>query len=77
MTKLPLTVTSVEPRSGQLYVVTVAFADGTTGNYIIPLTMATLEAVTISALVYGQLNDLDIAYRTRPHHKTRRYAPRA
>lgn len=76
MPKLPLTVTSVVRRKSQLWTVTVAFADGTTGNYIIPTTMATIEAVTISALAYGQLLDADVTQSTYAHGTHRRYAPR-
>jgi len=76
MGKLPLTVTSVERQRGDMYAVTVAFADGSTGNYLVPSTMATLEAVTISALAFGQLCELIVAQPTSPHHATRRYLPR-
>jgi hypothetical protein len=76
MPKLPLTVISVVRRKGAIYAVTVAFSDGTTGNYLISETMATLEAVTISALAFGQLMDLNVNQVTWPHGKDRRYAPR-
>lgn len=69
MTKLPLTVTQVVPRGGGLYVVTVAYADGTLGNYIIPVNLATIEGVTLSALAMGMLSDLDVAQLTGPHRK--------
>lgn len=76
MAKLPLTVTNVTRRKGDLWAVTVAFADGTTANYIIPVTMATVEGVTISALAMGVLSDLDVAEPTHPHHVHYRRWPR-
>lgn len=77
MPKLPLTVTAVVPLKSALYEVQVAFADGTTANYIIPETMATVEAVRISALAYGQLAGI-VAPSPYPHYrKHRRYASRA
>lgn len=76
MAKLPLTVTSVVPTNADTYRVTVAYADGTLGNFLVPVTMATIEAVTISALVYAQLSDPAIAQNTYPHRVTRRYLSR-
>lgn len=76
MAKLPLTVTNVAKRAGDLYVVTVAYADGSLGNYIIPPNLATVEGVTISALAMGMLSDLAVAQWTAPHHKHPRYSPR-
>ncbi len=76
MAKLPVTVTSMVNRGGGLYDVTVAFADFTTGNYIIPESMATIEAVTISALAMATLSETNITQVTYPHHKHRRYSPR-
>jgi hypothetical protein len=57
MPKLPATVTTVELLSGGTYGVTVAFTDGTTASYLIPATMATTEAVRISALAMAVLSD--------------------
>jgi hypothetical protein len=74
--KLPVTVTAVTARKGGLYAVTVAYFDGTVGQFLIPPTLATVEAVTISALAMATLSDMVIPgpnLRT-PHH--RRYAPR-
>lgn len=76
MPKLPLTVLSVTLKGGQTWAVSVAFADGSTGIYLIPETMATVEAVRISALAMGQLLDLGIGDPTNPHRVTRRYDPR-
>lgn len=76
MAKLPVTVTSVIDRGGGLYGVTVAFADFTTQSYIIPDTMATIEAVTISALAMAVLSETNVSQVTAPHHKHRRYDPR-
>jgi len=68
--KLPLTVTSVTKQGGGLYAVTVAFFDGTTANYLIPETMATVDAVRLSALAMGMLSDLT----ARSAYKPRRVA---
>jgi hypothetical protein len=76
MAKLPLTVTSVARQKGAIYAVTVAFADGTTANYLVPETIATVEAVRISALVYGQLSDPDVTAASKPHRVHQRYDPR-
>ena len=77
MAKLPLTVTGVENLGGELYGVTVAYADGSTANYIIPVTLATVEGVTISAVAMGALSDPTVVVHTQPHRKHRRYTPRA
>lgn len=77
MPKLPLTVTNVAKRKGGLYTVTVAYADGTTGNYIIPPNLATVEAVTISALAMGMLSDTNVTQLTGRHPVHPRYLPRA
>jgi hypothetical protein len=76
MAKLPLTVTAIDAQPGGLYRVTVAFADFTTTNYLIPYSMATLEAVTISAAAMGTLLDPALTFRTSGAHHHRRYAPR-
>lgn len=76
MAKLPLTVTNVQKRKGGLYTVTVAYADGTTANYIIPVNLATIEGVTISALAMGMLSTQPVVQLTGPHHVTRRFEPR-
>ena len=76
MTKLPVTVTAVTAMKGQLWAVTVVYSDGTTGRYLIPETMATVEAVRISALAMATLMDMPAAQITAPHRATRRYAPR-
>ena len=76
MAKLPLTVTEVVARSGELWAVRVAFFDGTTGQYLIPLTLATVEAVTISALAFGQLMDISTSTWAARDSKHLRYAPR-
>ena len=76
MATLPLTVTAVEHYGGQLYAVSVAFADGTTGQYLIPASMATIEAVSISAAALGQLLDPDRPYASAHHRGHRRYDPR-
>jgi hypothetical protein len=38
--------------------------------------MATIEAVRISALVYGQLSDPDVTAASKPHRVHQRYDPR-
>ncbi len=76
MAKLPLTVTKVERLAGATWGVTVAFWDGTIANYLIPETMATVEAVRISALAMGVLSDQLGPPATGPQSRNRRYAPR-
>ena len=58
--KLPVTVTAVVRYSGSLWAVTVAYNDGTTGTYLIPDSMATIQAVTISALAMAVVTDLNV-----------------
>jgi hypothetical protein len=74
--KLPLTVTQVVPKPGQLWAVQVAFADGSTGWYIVPQTLATIEGVTISALALGVLMDIATANLTSHGPSHRRFEPR-
>jgi hypothetical protein len=57
MAKLPATVISVERMRAALYVVRVAFWDGTLESFIVPETLATTEGVRFSTLVYAQLMD--------------------
>ncbi len=76
MPKLPLTVTNVEARSGLLWTVTVAYADGTTGQFIVPQSLDTMEAVTISALAMGVLMDIATANLTAHGPSHRRFEPR-
>ena len=76
MARLPLTVTAIEAQPGGLYRVTVAFADFSTANYLIPYSMATLEAVTISAAAMGTLLDPALRSASAGAHHHRRYAPR-
>lgn len=77
MPTLPLTVTAVERAPGNLYKVIVAFADGTLHHYLVPETLATVEAVTISALAMGMLLDLDVQPFYAHHRGHRRWLPRA
>lgn len=77
MPKLPVTVTSVTKRKGQLWVVAVEFADRTVGQYVIPTTMATVESVTISAMAFAQLMDADVTQADFAHGTHRRWAPRS
>lgn len=76
MAKLPATVTAVTQVAGGLFNVTVAFWDGTTQNYLIPPTLATVQAVTLSATVMAMLNDIELGYYTHPHRKHPRFLPR-
>ena len=76
MAKLPLTVTEVTPRTGRLWAVTVAYADGTHGVFVVPQSLATIEAVTISALAMGTLMDIATPGPTTPGPSHRRRAPR-
>jgi hypothetical protein len=74
--KVPVTVTAVTRRQGQTWAVTVSFADGTTANYLIPETMATVDGVRISALAMATLASMPAAQVTRPHRVHTRYWPR-
>lgn len=76
MAKLPVTVTSVQARAGGLYAVTVAYFDGTIGQFLIPPSMATVEAVTISALAMATLSDIATPAPTFHGPNHRRYLPR-
>lgn len=76
MAKLPLTVTQVVAKGNGMWAVTVAFADGTTANYLVPTTLATVEAVTFASVALAVLSDPDIATSRGPGGKHRRYAPR-
>lgn len=57
MAKLPATVISVDKLPAGLYVVRVAFWDGTLESFIVPETLATVQAVRIATGVYAQLMD--------------------
>ncbi len=76
MAKLPVTVTEVVPVAGGLWAVKVAFADFSVGQYLIPETMATISAVTWSALAIAQVLEAPAVPSYAPHHVHRRYAPR-
>lgn len=58
MTKLPATVIAVNKLRPQLYVVQVAFWDGTLESFIIHETLATVESVKLATMVYAQLVDI-------------------
>jgi len=74
--KLPLTVESVERLTGSLWGVTVVFADGTTGHYLVPDNLATLEAVRISAIALAVLAEGPGGMFEAPHRVHTRYDPR-
>lgn len=74
--KLPVTVTNVERLTGQTYVVTVAYFDGTTQDYLVPETMATTQGVRLSALVMAQLVDIAPPAYFKHHPSRRRHEPR-
>ena len=76
MSTLPLTVTAVDYIGAELYRVSVAFADGTVDNFIIPASMATVEAVTFAAAAFGTLTDPSRPYVNTHHRHHRRYDPR-
>ena len=76
MATLPVTVTDVSHYGGQLYQVSVAMADGTVTQYLIPASLATIEGVSISAIALAQLLDPDRPYVTAHHRGHRRYDPR-
>ena len=76
MPTLPLTVTKVDYLGTDLYGVTVALRDGTTANYIVPASLATIEGVTISAVAMAVLLDNEVAARSGHHRHHRRYDPR-
>jgi hypothetical protein len=73
---LPLTVTSVVNTKKGLWAVTVALFDGRVETYLVPDSMATLEAVRVSALAMGQLLGAAPTPVRAPHHLHPRYAPR-
>lgn len=76
MPLLPLTVESVTNIGGQLYQVTVTMADGTLQHYLIPVSLATVEGVTISALAMATLSDPAVTFVNAHHRYHRRYDPR-
>jgi len=76
MATLPLTVTSVDYLGTDLYGVTVALRDGTTANYIVPASLATVEGVTISAVAMAVLLEAEATPRSGHHRHHRRYDPR-
>ena len=51
-------------------------ADGTTQNYLIPASMATIEGVSISAAALAQILDPDRPYSSSHNPNHTRYAPR-
>lgn len=76
MAKLPVTVTSVVLKKEGLYAVSIAMADMTTQVFLIPPTLASVEAVTVSALAMAMLNDIATAGPTGHGPGHRRYDPR-
>lgn len=74
---MPVTVTAVTPKPGGLYAVSVAFVDGTVGQFLVPTTMATVQAVTISAIAMATLSDIAQASATKHGPSHRRFTPRA
>jgi hypothetical protein len=76
MAKLPVTVTNVVKNKGGTYTVTVAYFDGSVGQFIIPLSLATVEAVTVSAMAMAALSDIITNGPNFPGPSHRRYLPR-
>jgi len=74
--KLPLTVTQVNKKRANLFEVVVAYADGTTQVYLVPVNLATVEAVTISALAMGVLHDVATPFAGASGPSHRRFTPR-
>lgn len=54
---MPATVIEVRPLKAAMYLVRVAFWDGTLESFIVPDTLATYQGVRFSTLVYAQLMD--------------------
>lgn len=59
--KLPVTVTAVSYTAAGLWAVTVAYGDGTTGLYLIPSSLVTAEAVSLSALAMAVASEVATA----------------
>jgi hypothetical protein len=76
MASFPAMVTDVVYMGTVGYGVTIAYADGTIIHTIVPNSLATIEAVTISAVALGILSDPDLAAAQTHHHRHRRYDPR-
>jgi hypothetical protein len=74
--KLPVTVTMVKRNKGGTFTVTVAYFDGSVGQFIVPVNLATVEAVTISAMAMAALSDIATPHSTVPGPGHRRYLPR-
>jgi hypothetical protein len=74
--KVPLTVEAVVRRSGGLWAVRVVYADLSTGEILIPETLASIDSVRFSALAVATLASLPAHQVTRPHRVHTRWAPR-
>lgn len=58
--KLPVTVLDVTYQSVGLWAVRLAYADGTTGTFLIPRNLVTAEAVTVGALAMATVLDVNV-----------------
>lgn len=76
MAKLPLTVVAVTAKGMALFDVELAYADGTTAHYLVPDSLATVEAVRYSATALAMLADLELRRHPspRPWARRRRWA---
>lgn len=59
---LPLTVTRCDNIGSGLYRVEVALFDGSMVRFVIPETLATIEAVSISAMALATLLERDVPF---------------
>jgi hypothetical protein len=65
---LPITVTDVQRRKAGLWAVTVAFSDGSTQTIVVPESLATVEAVSVSAVALAVLSELAVPDPSSPQH---------
>lgn len=76
MATLPVSVEEVRRVGPDTYGVVLGLADGTRRTVIVPASLATIEAVSISAVAVAVLLDPAVTTVTRHHRGHRRYAPR-
>ena len=74
---LPVTVTEVKRLKSATWGVSVTFADGSTGNYVVPESVATYDGVRLSALVIAQLYQQSTIWAASRPRRHRRYDPTA
>lgn len=76
MATLPVSVERIVSLGADNYQVVLALADGTTAQYVLPMSLATIEGVTLSAVAVATLLDPDVTAVTGHHRGHRRYLPR-